>query len=238
MRDRLKDDEEIVKLAVLQEPQALQYAGETPCANPVIVRLAVEKDGTTLEYASNALKADETNVKIAVQEDGLALKYASKELRANEDIVKLAVKQNGLAIQFASDKIKANEVFVREAIESPRHVIYSCTNHNEAIWKHRMLAGEDHCLTPSEQRPTILDLVDEKFRSRKEIVLLALRMNGLELEHVDDNLKNDEEIITAAEIQNANEAIRRTLHPNRYASIFNTSNIGGDESPSKYLRRE
>lgn len=71
-----------------------------------VVKLAVSKEGESLQFASDNLRNNNEIVRIAVLNRGTALNYASDKLKDDESIVTLAINQNPLALQFASDRLK------------------------------------------------------------------------------------------------------------------------------------
>jgi len=116
--DELKNNFDIVKLAVGDNGLALQYAGDELKNNFDIVKAAIENNPSALQYASNELKNNFDIVKLSVGNNGLALQYASDELKNNFYIVKLAVGDNGLALQYASNELKNNLYIVKTAVEN------------------------------------------------------------------------------------------------------------------------
>ena len=134
--DELKDNEEIVKLAItqyqdesvsedLQETyisdnsnlvNLLGYVSDRLKDNYEIIIKAISIDGRTLQNASNRLKNNYEIVKLAVSNNGSAIEFASTELKNNYEIVKLAVSGYGYALKFVSNELKDNFDIVKLAV--------------------------------------------------------------------------------------------------------------------------
>ena len=85
--DELKNDKEIVLVAVTEYGVALEYASDTLRNDREVVLAAVRQDGDALVHASDELKNDREIVLAAVHQNGWALQYASEELRNDKEIV-------------------------------------------------------------------------------------------------------------------------------------------------------
>jgi hypothetical protein len=71
-RNILKNDKEVVMVAVAQDGRALRFASDALKNDKEVVMVAVAQDGRALEYASDALKNDEEVVMFAVAQGGRA----------------------------------------------------------------------------------------------------------------------------------------------------------------------
>lgn len=116
---------ELMLIILPTKPCLLEYASSELKNDPEIVKLAVSKDGYALQFASSKLKNDKKIVKKAVSENGLALQYASEELQNNEKIVKKAVSKCGFAfnqdrvgtaLRYASEELKNDPEIVKIAV--------------------------------------------------------------------------------------------------------------------------
>lgn len=98
------------KEALLRELEvdgsALEFASDELKNEPEIVLLAVSKYGCALAFASRSLQASRHIVLTAVRQDGIALAFASDELRADEQIVLEAILQCNDALDYANDTLK------------------------------------------------------------------------------------------------------------------------------------
>jgi len=116
--ERLKDDRELVKMAVDKFHEALQYASERLRDDREIVKLASGKHWRGFQYASERLKDDRGMVKFAVTKgrDGLGLAYASENLKDDEEIVKMAIRKCPYALRYASERLRDDREIVKIAL--------------------------------------------------------------------------------------------------------------------------
>ncbi|WP_257293595.1 DUF4116 domain-containing protein [Endozoicomonas sp. YOMI1] len=115
---KLRDDEELVRLAVQGDGNILEYASSRLRSHEPTVRLAVQQNGMALEYASPELRANKALVKLAVHNDGMAMEFASDALKDCPEVVKLALQQNPLALRFASDHCRNDPELVNVALQN------------------------------------------------------------------------------------------------------------------------
>lgn len=114
--EELRNNIEVIKFAVSQTCFALQFASEELRNNIEVVKLAISQDGITLKYASEELRNNIEVVKLAVSKSEYAFRFASEELRNNIEVVKLAVSQDGCALNFASEELRNNIEVVKLAV--------------------------------------------------------------------------------------------------------------------------
>ena len=105
--ENLKDDLEVVLVAVTQNGEALEYASWPRLrANKEVVLVAVKNSGTALKYSSRNLKNDKEVVLAALEQNGIGPLYASDDLRADKEVVLEAVAQNTNSLYFASPDLR------------------------------------------------------------------------------------------------------------------------------------
>eukprot|EP00931_Biecheleriopsis_adriatica_P085905 TRINITY_DN60675_c0_g1_i1.p1 TRINITY_DN60675_c0_g1~~TRINITY_DN60675_c0_g1_i1.p1 ORF type:complete len:422 (+),score=70.73 TRINITY_DN60675_c0_g1_i1:104-1369(+) len=171
---------------------------------------AVRQDGLALRNASDALRDEDNIVLEAVSQTGRALKYASSRLRADRDFVLKAVRHNSGAIKYASRALRYSLEFSMAAVQQESHV----------------------CMGGS---PDEFDAQSAVTKSERELLLTAVRRNGLALRTASRTLRSDEEIVLEAVSQNGHalkfasnelrsnkhfvlEAIRRDIQALNFAS--------------------
>jgi hypothetical protein len=108
----LKNDKEVVLVAVQRDVGALHHASVTLKNDKEVVLAAVQQGGNALMFASGDLKNDKEVVLAAVQQDGNALEYASVTLKNDKEVVVAAVQQDGNALEYASDDLRNDGIFV------------------------------------------------------------------------------------------------------------------------------
>jgi hypothetical protein len=85
-----------------------------------MVKIAVKDCGEALEFVFSSLLSNREIVSLAVSNYGRALQFAHESLQDDEEIVLQAVNQNGTAIRFASKRLKYNVNICLAAIEQTR----------------------------------------------------------------------------------------------------------------------
>jgi len=81
-----------------------------------LVTLAVGQDGLALQYASDKLRKDIDVVTVAVRQNGMALEHGHETMRQKEAVVREAVKADGNALQHAHESMKRNLGVVKLAV--------------------------------------------------------------------------------------------------------------------------
>ena len=71
-----------------------------------LVAIAVQNDGLALEHASKKCQNENDIVMAAIKQNSLALKFASESCQRDHDICMVAVTNNGCALEFARDTNK------------------------------------------------------------------------------------------------------------------------------------
>ena len=115
----IQNNKNIVLAAIAQNSNALQFASKNLKDDDEIVKLAVtniketlvlQDDGLSspLQYASIRLQEDYNMVLLAVTHNGRSLQYAPKILRDNYNIVLVAVTHSGISLQYASERLKSD----------------------------------------------------------------------------------------------------------------------------------
>lgn len=114
----LKDDRDIISLAVSVSYLALQFASPRLQNDAAIVKAAIKQDGYALRYSSAKLRAEREIVKEAVSKNWRALEYASPSLQDDWEIVARAVEQSYYALKHASPSLRRDCEIVRRAFET------------------------------------------------------------------------------------------------------------------------
>lgn len=163
----LRDDEEIVRMALLQSDDGgknIQYAGEKCRENRELLLLAQEKNEYyVLQWATETLRSDKEFVHRVLKSNkilsGYNLEYVSDELKDDEETVLIAVNYSGAALQYASSRLRSNKDFVLAAVRYDGFA---------------------------------LRYADEKFWSDEEVVEAAVRSSACAVESA--SLKEDKEL--------------------------------------------
>ena len=246
--DELKYDNDIVSIAVRQNVMALQFASEKIISeilnkngiylkfvpeqlkNYDLVYIAIQQNGMALQFASDFTN-DINIVTLAVQQNGMALQFASGFTNDN-NIVTLAVQQNGMALQFASENLKEDVNIIRLAIEENsmayKFVDKSYINNMklvEIIVRGNGIYLEDiskDFITKDiasiavKQNGMALQYVPDEFKNDINLVLNAVTQNGLAINYVPDDLKENLNILQAS-----NDSIQYNARKNTFSESIN-----------------
>jgi len=145
--EEVRNNKEIVLVAVSNNWRALEYASEQLKNDRDVVLKAVRASGLALQYASEELRDDEEVVLTAVENEPNALFSASERLRDDKRIVLEAVRSNGWALQSASERLRDDEEIVLEAIKTNRDILENYAserlrNNPEFLRKVKEIQGE------------------------------------------------------------------------------------------------
>lgn len=203
----LYDDKEKLLASLDKNPFALQHASDELRADFDVVMTAVAINGATLEYAAFNLKVDREVALLAVKQCRRALEFVGAELRTDRDFVLAAVSCHGTALQYALPEFRADYDVVRTALQRDSRAIQFAAPHlqNEAS-----LVAIANVVKHPEQLCKYADLFDSM-----EFVRLLLSQNGLALEHVKAEWRDDYELVkTAIEhnpwaLEHASQRLRR-----------------------------
>ncbi len=167
----MKNDKEVVMVAVTNDGWALQYASSELRNDNSVVFGAVKNNGNVLEYASDELKNDKDFMMKVVPHSGCTLRFASDELKNDVQVVVSAVKQNPVAIRYASASLlDANADFILQCVGEVGANILSVTHY--------------------DGKSVVVPL---KWKDDFEVMVRAVKLNRDCLEYVSDRLKNDEQ---------------------------------------------
>jgi hypothetical protein len=106
LSEELKNNKEIVMVAINNNADALLYASCDLRNNKEVVLSAVSISGHVLEYASKKMQDDKEIVKTAASNYGYALEYASKELRSDKDVAIVALTRNVYALDLLNKTLQ------------------------------------------------------------------------------------------------------------------------------------
>lgn len=108
-----KQNKDYVLLAVKSNPLALQYSPEEFRDDREVIMAALQPDSEeVLSFASERLRSDYSVVMKAVRVDALNLQYASDKLRDNREIVLRAIKTYGGVLEDASERLQSDEELI------------------------------------------------------------------------------------------------------------------------------
>lgn len=212
----LYENREFILFVLRKNGLALQYASHCLRNDIEVVNVAIENDFSALQYASNELRSCESVVLKAVRLHGAALEWALG-LSDNFEIVLTATKTWGLAIEYAAPKFRRNRKIVLSAVSSdPVDVLPLLSEHwrSDPEVLRLSLAGDGNSLplfAPLEQKltmqlcslaiessPCSLRFLPAAERDDKELVLKAVSAKSCALAYASERLRDDKEIVRIA----------------------------------------
>jgi hypothetical protein len=161
----LQADRNLVISAVQHSGRALQHASPVLQADREVVMMAVGQSGDSLEFADVSLKADKEIVTAAVIHSGIALKFAAWSFRADRDMVVMALHHSAWALEYASPELQADQEIRIIAV-------------GLALDRFRGNRGQDH-----ENK--------EAFAKDRDMVIRGIVQNGLQSLQLGPTLRRD-----------------------------------------------
>lgn len=100
--DDLKNDEDIVIIAVMSNPDSIQFASFDIRDNSESMQKVIELSHKCFKHATPKLKNDKITALKAVEKDGLNLFYVSIQLKKDYDVVLKAAQNNRESAKFSN----------------------------------------------------------------------------------------------------------------------------------------
>lgn len=212
---RLKDDENFVLTAVKKNGMALQHASDRLKGTLAIVLASKEQNINALAFASTSLSPIE--VISALEKNNLLAKIKSKDanfnitdlppiLRDHPELVLAAIEKNGMDLQHASDRLKKDPMIVRASKNNIRALEFAGDN-----------LTLDQVYTKAEKLNLLKDiekgniriqskitgkLLPKIFLEDRDVILAAVRFDGLTLRDLPPKYQEDIEIVKTSKQQN------------------------------------
>ncbi|KAG2382702.1 hypothetical protein C9374_005282 [Naegleria lovaniensis] len=194
----IKQDREIVKLAIETDSYDYRYAHYTLRTDKELTMLAVSRNGSLLALADTSLRQDREIVMAAVRNDPLALEYASYDLKDDYEVVEMAIKRSAEALKHASKRLRSNRDLVLKAFKHGPDISYNAFSYIcDSLKKDKEIV-----LNAVKNNGLSLQYAHSSLQCDREIVLAAVKQNGEALEFASEELRKDSEIIREAILQN------------------------------------
>lgn len=211
-----RTDEQVTWLRrVRAQPNALKDAPDSIKNDYEVMYLAVQLSGSALQWASAEIQANRLVVMAAVQQLGGALVYAAEELRGDREFVLEAAAANVGAISCAAPELLEDKAFLLNVVErrvgtlrampaevrSDREFVFEAVRrHGEALRcaSAELRADREVVLEAVAQDGQALEHACDALRCDKEVVLTAIGQNALALEHAGALLVMDAEVVLVA----------------------------------------
>jgi hypothetical protein len=207
----IQSDKTVLLLAVSWDANALEYASKELQEDEEIVLLAIKHIGPIfgdlLNNVSSKLLEDRKFLIKALSTNGFLLSQLTDEQRNDKELVLAAINQYGATLEYASDELRANKEVVMKAVHNDcaalQYASVDLQKDREIVIEAVNQVGDFfffHGLQYSEEEL-------ENVLSDKEIVMTAVKKNGMQLKEASNGLKADYDIVRAAILQN-NEALK------------------------------
>ncbi|CAE7198334.1 unnamed protein product [Symbiodinium microadriaticum] len=215
--EKLRADRELDGLALALASAALrgdreEFAAEELQADRDLVLAAVRTSGMALSFAAAPLRCE--IVLIAVAQNGNMLEQAALPLRGDKEVVLSALRSAGRALLYAAVDLKAGVDVLLQLLECHGSVLSCCTLSDEdvqSLARHnieRTLAegavelreDAEVLMAMVKQHSNILAFASPGMRAHKELVLCAVRQNGLALKMAAEELRNNAEVAVCAAV--------------------------------------
>lgn len=185
---------EISKIAVNNDPRAIQFACEDIKHDENICISVIKKDGLQLKHISPQFKDNKENVLIAINSNSAALEFASERLKDDAEIVLAAIDKDGVAIKHASNRLKTDKQLALIALNNTKFY----TNRVLEELSDSLKNDKEVILTAMNIDPGCFSFASTDLRSDKELVIEAIKLYPPNLKYADDIFKNDKEIVLLA----------------------------------------
>lgn len=169
--------------------------------DPDIIKAVIEKDP---EAAADLITEDQKNdfnfMLPLVEANGNALSIASDELRSNKDLARAAIKQNSFAASYVHDSIR------HEIIREDGPLEISSEQYDEWFPESEPETDDSSITVAASSSPptNVIDSYDDDSYSLKSVELMLDKVshNGLLLKDASLAMRDDEDIVRAALMQN------------------------------------
>ena len=198
----LKDDEEFVRLALVQSPKPFKFASQRLKENMKLVLEVVNRDGLQLEHVAPHLQLVREVVACAAKENSDALQFASQDIRSDRSFMMKFISQRASCMQYAHSSLLDDASFV---LECQQTLTSTCTIRRTCV---------------------ALACASQRLRSDKATVMKIVGLNGLCLAAADETLCDDEDVVRTAIAQHPRAYLAASL---RLKDMESIKALAGDE---------
>ncbi|KAG2379167.1 hypothetical protein C9374_007805 [Naegleria lovaniensis] len=197
----LRENVDLLLYAVKKDGMCIRFVMPS---NKEVVREAVKQNPEAIQFASSTLKKDEEFMLEMMEYTPLALRYASFDLRVNKEFVAKSVMKNEKAsiyADYSQDDLLYNALgYSSWSLKHNREFVLNCVKKNGLSLQHASndLKSDKEIVTQAiMQNPESLEYSDLSYD--KEFVLQLIQQNKIHLTFrtISDTLKSDETIVLA-----------------------------------------
>jgi hypothetical protein len=193
--DDIKNDLEILKLAVKGHSQAFEYIPENWRTHPELIKIVLENklSSSSFKCLSDEYKDDKYIALKVMNDDAGCFQYLSERLRDDDELAMMAIKSRGIYLQYASDRLRSDKNIILKAIEEGGD-IYSVLNAIPDVLKHDL----DLAISIAESDSRNIQYLPKELINTKEVIDACMKdskyFSGECYEYFDSIYKNDREI--------------------------------------------
>jgi hypothetical protein len=212
----IRNDKEIVLEAMKHHIYAFEYASDDLKIDKELALMAVSADGELLEELSEELKDDKEIVLEAVKSNPASYHQVSSHLKRDDDVMLEAVMGDGNLLEYISSElnIEVDRNIALEAVKNCGYSLQYCPNfafRDKEILHYAL----------KNSHGGVIDYFNDEMKSNKEIMLIAVSIDGELLRYCNNILINDQDVVWEAFRQNVKSLkfIGGSLKKNRLFSM-------------------
>ena len=200
----IRRDQKVILAAVNQNIEAFKYISRTTPKEGYDALSILDKYPRALKYAGRNFTL------YVVSRQPLALQYASEESKNDKDVVLAAAKKDIESLQYASEELRKDKEFLLEVLNKGIKDVdflsgwnFADSSVQESISEELRKNDKGVFLAGLKKGLWMIDhSTIHKLIKDQEVILAAVKKDGLALQYADEDLKKDEEIVLAAVKQN------------------------------------
>lgn len=215
---------------VPKDRRILSYTPKKFGKDKQIVMAALKTNHSNMEYAHDVLTKDKDFVMDSIKQGAkLTLQHVSIDLRKDREVALLAVKQTPVAFVHIHDSIRWDEEFILNGLKGSSLGLSFIENRLPKKFRESREFAMKAVKQRKNKEMSMLNYLIDKFKNDKGIVMEAIKLHPLSLQHASggmrgnkevvmmavkqdpialyfasDDLKNDKEVVMAAIIRNGN----------------------------------
>ena len=189
--DLLKDDEDLFKLILLENPGLFEHASLKVRSDQNIAVMAVENDTDNYKYIGDELKEDPIVALAAIDYiDGSAWDHISPKLKQNKKFTDRALLKCYHVLQFMPEKYRTKADVIRPYIKVNGQLYYHLSD--------ELKYEEEFINYMLETDPSFFEYTPIEIRDSKDWVLKAVNIYGQNLAYVSERLRDDFDVACIA----------------------------------------
>lgn len=187
---RLRENEELTRIAVSKNGRSLEYAGKKLRNNKEIVSLAIQNNPFSLQFASERLTKDKELVLLAVEKDPDFYLYINKLLQTDTDIQKVVNTKRNRPKRIDSEKQLLKLLLSDSYDKSSYHLL------SPKLKQSRDLLIKAIKINSASYRYAI-----DKYKNDEEIAEIASKSNLYIYPYLPNKFKNNEKFLFTAMVK-------------------------------------